>query len=85
MKSPVLHGDLADTLLVSATVADDEDSVGLFLVSTTASGIERQDYRTFDHLSGTHVTLTQTPATRLGSGDATAAIAAAVIAGQLAV
>ena len=50
-KSVVLHGDCADTLLVTARTAGgrtDRDGIGLFIVDAKAVGVTRQGYRTQD-------------------------------------
>jgi pimeloyl-CoA dehydrogenase small subunit len=50
-KSVVLHGDCADTLLVTARTAGgrtDRAGIGLFMVDAKAAGVTRQGYRTQD-------------------------------------
>jgi pimeloyl-CoA dehydrogenase small subunit len=50
-KSLVLHGDSADTLIVSARTAGGErerEGIGLFLVDATGSGVTRRGYPTQD-------------------------------------
>jgi alkylation response protein AidB-like acyl-CoA dehydrogenase len=78
VKNPVLFGDCADTLLVSAALPDGE--VGLFLVEGAAA--DRHAFRTFDGRRGASVTLNSVAAQRLGSGDATAALQSALIRQQ---
>ena len=75
-KNPVLAGDSADTLLVSAALPG--GGSGLFLVDATA--VTRHSYRTFDGQRAAEIALDDTPAQPLGAGgDARAAIDAAVI------
>ncbi|MBK3666404.1 acyl-CoA dehydrogenase family protein [Bradyrhizobium diazoefficiens] len=61
-KCVVLHGDVADKLLVSARSGGedqyDEDGISLFLVDAEASGVSRRDYRTQDGLRAASVSLT---------------------------
>ncbi|HVC61213.1 MAG TPA: acyl-CoA dehydrogenase family protein [Acetobacteraceae bacterium] len=59
-KSVVLHGDCADTLLVTARVAGgrrDRGGVGLFLVDADAAGVTRRGYPTQDGLRAAEVSL----------------------------
>ncbi|MBU3749163.1 MAG: acyl-CoA dehydrogenase [Mycobacterium sp.] len=75
-KNPVLAGDSADTLLVSATLPG--GGSGLFLVDSGT--VTRRGYRTFDGRRGAEIALDDAPAQPLGrGGDAGAATAAAVI------
>lgn len=75
-KNPVIAGDGADTLLVSAALPG--GGSGLFLVDATA--VSRTGYRTFDGQRGADVTLENAAAQPLGSGgDATAAIEETVL------
>ncbi|KAA1430428.1 acyl-CoA dehydrogenase family protein [Mycolicibacter arupensis] len=77
-KNPVLTGDRADTLVVSAALPD--GGTGLFLVDGGADGLTRHGYRTFDGQRGAQIDLADTPATALGEPtDATAAIERALI------
>jgi alkylation response protein AidB-like acyl-CoA dehydrogenase len=70
-KNPVLAGDCADTLVVSAKLPD--GGVGLFLVDGEA--VNRHPYRTFDGQRGAQVDLDNAPAEPLGDAvDATTAI-----------
>ena len=70
-KSPVLAGDSADVILVSAALPG--GGAGLFLVD--ASATTRTAYRTFDGQRGADITFDNAPAQPLGSGgDASAAI-----------
>ena len=58
-KGVVLHGDVADKLLVSARVAGgrrDRGGIGLFLVDANARGVARRGYPTQDGLRATEVT-----------------------------
>jgi alkylation response protein AidB-like acyl-CoA dehydrogenase len=75
-KNPVLAGDSADTLIVSAALP--EGGTGLFLVD--AAAVTRQGYRTFDGQRGAQIDLADTPAKPLGEAvDATATITRALI------
>jgi alkylation response protein AidB-like acyl-CoA dehydrogenase len=75
-KNPVIAGDRADTLLVSAALPG--GGSGLFLVDATA--VIRAGYRTFDGQRGADITLDGVTAQPLGSGgDATQAIDEAVL------
>jgi alkylation response protein AidB-like acyl-CoA dehydrogenase len=70
-KNPVLAGDCADTLVVSAALPD--GGTGLFLVD--AETVTRRPYRTFDGLRGAQVDLDRVPAEPLGAAaDASAAV-----------
>lgn len=75
-KNPVLAGDCADTLVVSAALPD--SGTGLFVVDAGAA--TRHPYQTFDGQRGAQIDLDQTPGEPLGdAGDASAAIRDAVI------
>ncbi|OBI26755.1 acyl-CoA dehydrogenase family protein [Mycolicibacter sinensis] len=77
-KNPVLTGDRADTLVVSAALPD--GGTGLFLVDGRADGLSRQPYRTFDGRRGAQIDLANTPATPLGEPtDASTAIEHAIV------
>ena len=77
-KNPVLAGDRADTLVVSAALPG--GGIGLFLVDANADGVTRQPYRTFDGQRGAQIDFVDTPATALGAPtDATASIERALI------
>ncbi len=70
-KNPVLAGDCADTLVVSAKLPD--GGVGLFLVHGDA--VTRHPYRTFDGQRGAQIDLDNAAAEPLGDAvDATTAI-----------
>jgi alkylation response protein AidB-like acyl-CoA dehydrogenase len=74
-KNPVLAGDCADTLVVSAALPD--GGVGLFLVSDVegSEAVERHPYRTFDGQRGAQIDLNQAAGEPLGDAvDASAAI-----------
>lgn len=72
-KNPVLTGDRADTLVVSAALPD--GSTGLFLVDAGADGLTRQPYRTFDGQRGAQLDFDGAAASPLGEAiDASAAI-----------
>lgn len=75
VKEPVPHGARADRLVVSAALPD--GGTGLFLVEGDAPGLTRTGYATFDGGRAARVALDGTPATALGSGDATAHISRA--------
>ncbi len=58
-KSVVLHGDVADKLLVTARVSGnrrDRDGIGLFLVDANAPGVSRRGYPTQDNQRAAEVT-----------------------------
>jgi alkylation response protein AidB-like acyl-CoA dehydrogenase len=75
-KNPVLAGDSADTLVVSAALPD--GGTGLFLVD--AENVTRHPYRTFDGQRGAQVDLDSAPAEPLGDAvDASPAIRDAVV------
>ena len=75
-KNPVLAGDCADTLVVSATLP--EGGTGLFLVD--ADAVTRHPYQTFDGQRGAQIDLEQAAGQPLGAAvDASAAIGNAVI------
>ncbi|NDJ91310.1 acyl-CoA dehydrogenase family protein [Mycolicibacter kumamotonensis] len=73
-KNPVLTGDRADTLVVSAALPD--GGTGLFLVDGSDAGkVARQPYRTFDGQRGAQIDLDGAPGIPLGEAvDATRAI-----------
>lgn len=75
-KNPVIAGDSADTLIVSAALAD--GGTGLFVVEGTA--VSRKPFRTFDGQRGAEIDLDGVTATPLGAGgDATDAISRALV------
>jgi len=75
-KNPVLAGDRADTLVVSAALPD--GGTGLFVVD--AAAVTRQPYRTFDGQRGAQIDLDGAAATPLGEAtDASKAIEHAII------
>lgn len=79
-KNPVLAGDSADTLLVSAALPT--GGSGLFLVDASGEGsaVTRHGYRTFDGQRGAAIALEDAAAQPLGDGgDASEAIVAATI------
>ena len=68
-KGVVLHGDLANKLLVTARVSGgqrDRDGIGLFLVDGGAQGVSRRGYPTQDGLRAAEVTLSGARAEPLG-------------------
>ncbi len=75
-KNPVLAGDTADTLVVTAALPD--GGTGLFLVPGDA--VSRKGFATFDGQRGAQIDLERSPATPLGSAiDATAAVERALV------
>ncbi len=75
-KNPVLAGDNADVLIVTAALPD--GGAGLFLVD--ADAVARHSYRTFDGQRGAQIEFDNAPARPLGNGgDATDAIDATLI------
>jgi alkylation response protein AidB-like acyl-CoA dehydrogenase len=80
-KNPVLAGDRADTLVVTAALPG--GGSGLFLVDAAhdGTGVQRVGYRTFDGQRGADIALTDAPAQPLGNGgDAGEAITATLLA-----
>ena len=73
-KNPVLAGDCADTLVVSAALPD--GGTGLFLVDADQKDtVTRHGYRTFDGQRGAQIDLDSAPAQPLGEAvDASGAI-----------
>jgi alkylation response protein AidB-like acyl-CoA dehydrogenase len=75
-KNPVLAGDCADTLVVSAALPN--GGTGLFFVDVDA--VTRQPYQTFDGQRGAQIDLEQVAGEPLGEAvDASAAIRNAVV------
>ncbi len=75
-KNPVLAGDCADTLIVSAALPD--GGTGLFLVD--AAAVRRQPYRTFDGLRGAQIDFDGVAAEPLGKAvDASDAISRVLV------
>ena len=69
-KSLVLHGDCADTLIVSARVSGnqrDRDGIGLFLVDARAGGVTRRAYPTQDGLRAAEIALDGVQSDALGT------------------
>ncbi len=67
-KSVVLHGDVADNILVSARISGaqmDRGGIGLFLVDAHSPGLSRRGYPTQDGLRAAEVTLKDVRATLL--------------------
>jgi alkylation response protein AidB-like acyl-CoA dehydrogenase len=78
-KNPVLAGDSADKIVVTATLPD--GGVGLFLVDSAAT--TPHSYRTFDGRRGAQIDFDAVPAEPLGDGgDATQPVAHTVIRHQ---
>ena len=68
-KSLVLHGDSADTLLVTARTEGehrDRHGIGLFLVDAAAPGVTRRGYPTQDGQRAAEIGFASTPAEALG-------------------
>ncbi|MGY0499192.1 acyl-CoA dehydrogenase family protein [Nocardia sp. FBN12] len=80
-KSPVLHGDEADLLVVSAT---GPDGIGLFLVDPADAGVTRRGSAAHDGGRVADIVLEQAAAEPLASRRAEDAIEAAQIAAQAA-
>jgi alkylation response protein AidB-like acyl-CoA dehydrogenase len=79
-KNPVLAGDCADTLVVSAALPD--GGTGLFLVdgSEANPAVTRTAYRTFDGQRGAQIDLADAPAEPLGdAADASPAICGVIV------
>jgi pimeloyl-CoA dehydrogenase small subunit len=60
-KSVVLHGDVADKILVTARISGaqmDRDGIGLFLLDANEPGLTRRGYPTQDGLRAAELTLT---------------------------
>ena len=79
-KNPVLAGDCADTLVVSAALPD--GGTGLFLVDASQEGsaVSRHPYPTFDGQRGAQIKLDSAPAEPLGDVvDASQAIRDAIV------
>jgi alkylation response protein AidB-like acyl-CoA dehydrogenase len=74
-KNPVLAGDSANTLVVTASLPD--GGVGAFLVDAAAT--TRRSYRTFDGLRGAEIDFADAPAQQLGDGDVSERIHATLI------
>ena len=75
-KNPVLAGDSADEIIVTAALPD--GGAGVFLVNAAATS--RHPYRTFDGRRGAQIDLDSAPAEPLGDGgDATEHLARTVI------
>ncbi len=59
-KAVVLHGDCADTVIVTARTSGevaDRDGISLFLVPSDAAGLTRRAYPTIDGLQGADISL----------------------------
>jgi alkylation response protein AidB-like acyl-CoA dehydrogenase len=82
VKEPVPHGVRADRLVVSGALPD--GGTGLFVVEGDAPGLTRTGYATFDGGRAARIALDGTPATPLGSGDATAHISRALDGARIA-
>lgn len=83
VKNPVLQGDSADVLVVSAALPG--GGTGLFIVDPGAAGVTRTTYVTHDGRRGAQYAFADAPAEQLGEGgDAGAAIEASDIRAQAA-
>lgn len=80
-KNPVLHGDSADLLVVSARL---DDEIRLFLVEADAQGVTRTNFRTHDSRRGAQIDLDGAAATLLDSGDTAPALVTAEVVAQTA-
>jgi alkylation response protein AidB-like acyl-CoA dehydrogenase len=79
-KNPVLAGDCADALVVSAGLPDGGTGVFLVDASTNDAAVVRHRYQTFDGQRGAQIDFDQAPAQPLGEPvDASPAILNAVI------
>ncbi|MGC8478152.1 MAG: acyl-CoA dehydrogenase family protein [Acetobacteraceae bacterium] len=77
-KSVVLHGDVAQRLLVSARIAGgrtDRDGVGLFLVDAAGAGVSRRGYPTQDGLRAAEIVLDGAAGEAVGTPTPGAALA----------
>jgi alkylation response protein AidB-like acyl-CoA dehydrogenase len=82
VKEPVLNGERADVLVVSAAI---DGGTGLFVVRGDADGLTRTGYRTHDGGRAASVRFENTPAVALGAGgDATAAVERALAEARIA-
>ncbi len=83
VKEPVLGGERADLLVVTAKVGD---NTAIFTVAADADGLERTGYRTHDGGRAARVSFNSAPATPLGDArvDQLAAIETAVAGAQIA-
>lgn len=77
-KNPVLAGDCAETLVVSAALPDG-GGTGLFLVDAEQEGVSRKSYATFDGQRGAQIDFADAAAEPLGDGDASEDIRNALI------
>ncbi|MFI7002974.1 acyl-CoA dehydrogenase family protein [Nocardia sp. NPDC050175] len=81
IKNPVIHGDCADELVVSAQLPG--GGTGLFLVAADATGVTRKSYRTVDGQRGAQLEFEQAAAELLSGGvDAAEAIQTALVQAQ---
>jgi pimeloyl-CoA dehydrogenase small subunit len=79
-KSVVLHGDVADKILITARISGaqmERDGIGLFLLDADSPGLSRRGYPTQDGLRAAEITLNDVRATSL-SDDALPVIEHAV-------
>ncbi|MBV8950559.1 MAG: acyl-CoA/acyl-ACP dehydrogenase [Actinobacteria bacterium] len=67
-KPSVPAGHVADAMLVPARVADQTGTLGVFLVETTAAGVDRERAVTTNREAVTHVRLDGAPADLLATG-----------------
>jgi alkylation response protein AidB-like acyl-CoA dehydrogenase len=81
-KHAVLDAPSADLFLVSAK--DAAGQVGLFAVERSAPGVQLTSYGTVDDRQAANIDFAGAPATRLGTGDASAVLDRALDAGLLA-
>ncbi|MEV6218188.1 acyl-CoA dehydrogenase family protein [Nocardia sp. NPDC051833] len=82
-KNPVLRGDCADRIVVSAALPD--GGTGLFLVDAQAAGVTRRAYRTHDGGRAAEIEFDGAPAELLGdTTDATPAVERGIVRAQAA-
>ncbi|MCJ0902831.1 acyl-CoA dehydrogenase family protein [Rhodococcus sp. ARC_M6] len=83
VKNPVLQGDSADVVIVTATLPD--GGTGLFLVDAEGAGVSRTTFTTHDGRRGAQFAFTDAAAEPLGEGgDASSAIVEAEVRAQAA-
>ena len=83
VKNPVLQGDSAHVVIVSAALPG--GGTGLFLVDAESAGVSRSTYATHDGRRGAQFTFTDAAAEQLGEGgDVTEAIVEAEVRAQAA-
>ena len=81
-KYPVLAGDVAQKLVVSARRAD--GTIGLFLTDADASGVTVDGFTTYDDRRAARITFADAPAIELATGDQSDVLAYAEVFAQTA-